>query len=381
VIPGWKVKRELDRFTQQISALFGVLWEPWVQYWYDRNRAAQIKVESGKMAQRDRVAIFLLFQPKGLQNSTLMTCRILNDAGYSVLAISNTPLADADRDRLLEVCWRVMERPNYGYDFGGYRDGILYLLEQSEMPERLLVMNDSIWFPLSAQDTLLERLERSGLDVAGSIVHHDFNKNVFGRSSRRVIESYLFLFSSRALRSPAFASFWREYRVSSNKFNAVYRGERRVADAMMSAGLTADGLFCREDFLAAISAQSDEFLRKTLLYASCNDIELAEASDRLLNEAESSGDWRDRVLKHIAVATKKRNFHGAFIYATSNLMDLQVLKKGGGTFLRRNYSTLYSGMRKKYLEAVAAGDVVRPGDDVLIELAAAMQHPVPPRKS
>jgi hypothetical protein len=208
--------------------------------------------------------------------------------------------------------------------------------------------------------------------VAGTIVHRNFKKNSLRRQPRRVIESYLFLFSSRAVSHPAFKKFWKNYRVSSNKFNAVYRGERRVADAMSAAGLSADGLFAREDFLDAIAGQSDAFLRKTLQYASYNDIELSKNSIKLLQEHESSQHWRDRALKHIDRATAKRNFHGAFVFATSKLMDVQILKKGGGTFLRRNYSTLYSDMRKKYLEAVTAGDLPSPRDDVLKELSASV---------
>lgn len=372
MIPGWKVKRELDRLVQQIKAWIGLLWEPFVQYRYDRNSKDHIKVASGEHPTRDRVAIFLLFQPNGLQPSTLMTCRMLGSAGYAVLAISNAPLSDSDRSALVKVCWRVMERPNYGYDFGGYRDGILHLLASDVLPTHLLVMNDSIWFPLSNQDTLLDRLEHSGLDVAGTIVHRNFKKNILGRRPSKVIESYLFMFSSRAVSHPAFKEFWRNYRVSSNKFNAVYRGERRVADAMIAAGLTADGLFAREDFLDALAGQSDAFLRKTLQYSSYNDIELSKKSSMLLQDHECSPDWRDRALKHMERATAKRNFHGAFIFATTKLMDVQVLKKGGGTFLRRNYSTLYSDMRKKYLEAVTAGDLPSPRDDVLNELLASV---------
>jgi Rhamnan synthesis protein F len=171
MIPRWKLAREFDRAGQQLKALGGLVWEPFVQWRYDRNRPARLVVLSGTCELKDRIAVYLIFQPNGLRPSTLETCRLLEQSGYSVLAVSNAPLSDADSQTLAGHSWRVIQRPNYGYDFGGYRDGILHLLEAGITPRRLIVMNDSIWYPLSAADTLLDRIDASELDLAGTIVH------------------------------------------------------------------------------------------------------------------------------------------------------------------------------------------------------------------
>lgn len=370
MIPWWKIARELDRTAQQLKAIGGLFWEPFVQRSHDRNRATRLKITPGLRPLQDRVAIYLLYQPGRVLDSTIETCKLLEDQGYSALIVSNAPLTPDSLSRLAEVSWQVMERPNYGYDFGGYRDGILHLTELGIRPNWLLVMNDSVWYPLGETDTLIQRLEGSGLDVSGTIVHRSFRKTLLRRRATRVIESYLFLFNRKALESRAFRDFWVKYRLSSNKYNAVHRGERRVAEHMIAAGLAADGLFGREEFLNQIAEQPDDFLRKTIQYAAYTDEDLQAEGEALLGLPTTVPDWRQQALDHIARVTLKRNFHGAFVFGSARLLDIPLLKKGTGTFLKKTYGTLYTRMRSKYVGAVHAGDLPTPRASVLQEIIA-----------
>jgi len=92
------------------------------------------------------------------------------------------------------VSWRVIERPNFGYDFGGYRDGILLLEAWGIAPERLLILNDSIWMPLAPNSTLIDRFEAAEGAVIGGILHPDkVRRRVVKRVRRGFVESYLYL--------------------------------------------------------------------------------------------------------------------------------------------------------------------------------------------
>lgn len=369
LIPRWKIARELDRLSQQLKSYLGLLWEPYVQFKYDRDRHNQLVVANGSRPLRSRVAVYLLYQPKGVLSSTIETCRILEGLGYATLIVSNAKIGSGDIERLREVAWRIIQRPNYGYDFGGYRDGILFLNESGIIPDSLIVMNDSIWFPLQTQDDLVSRMEVSGLDVCGTIVHHSFRKTFFRRRSTRVIESYFFMFSRTAVCSAAFKRFWKTYRLSSNKYNAVHRGERKVAEYMMAGGLTADGLFSRGGFLSKLAQCDDEFLRKTLKYAAYTDVAFERERDILLSDNTSGSSWRGNAMEHISRTTLKRNFHGSFVYATIQLMGLSLMKKSSGSFLKRSYGTLYGRMRENYLEAVASHDLPTPRPEVMAEIS------------
>jgi Rhamnan synthesis protein F len=368
VIETWKIVREADRLRLQILAAAGPLWEPWVQRRYDRSRDQNLTVTQGEREVGTKVAIYLIYEPNGVLASTIEACRLLEAAGYAPLVVSNAPLDAAALATLTPLAWRIIQRPNYGYDFGGYRDGILHVVESGIVPDRLLVMNDSIWYPLGGVDTLLPRLEASGLDVAGTLVHRAFRKGLRRRRPIRVIESYLFLFNRKAFESPAFRTFWRGYRLSSNKVNAVRRGERRLAEAMLAGGLTADGIFGAEDFLQMVAREDDCFLRKTIRYAAYTDAELEDEACALLAEGPDTPGWRDRTLAHITRVVAQRNFHGSFVFATARLLDIPFLKKGTSNMLKRTYGTLYARMRDQYLAAVEARDLPPPRGEVLAEI-------------
>lgn len=351
MIPRWKIARELDRTTQQLKAVAGLVWEPFVQRRHDRNRGTRLKITPGSRPLRDRVLIYLIYQPDRILESTIETCRLLEEQGYSTLVVSNSGLKPESLARLKDVSWQVMERPNYGYDFGGYRDGILYLMDKNLRPEWLLVMNDSVWYPVGQADTLVRRLEGSGLDVSGTIVHRSFRKTLLRRRATRVIESYLFLFNRKALESAAFRNFWVKYRLSSNKYNAVHRGERQVAEQMLAAGLSADGLFGRDEFITLIEKKDAAYLRLALLYSNSTTERFVQARDSLLAEFVSSDAWKVKAISHIRMVTAKHSFFASFPFVAAGEFGIPVVKRTSGAMQVMARRCLLSSIDRQDLPA------------------------------
>ena len=362
VIPRWKIAREVDRFSQQVKAAIGLIWEPFVQRRYDRNRAKLLIISDGIKPLQTKVAVYLIFQPNKILQSTIDTCRILDTAGYSMLIVSNAPLNKISLDALTQVTWKIMQRPNYGYDFGGYRDGILFLRDNEVIPDRLLVLNDSVWYPLLEKDTLLERLEASGLDVSGTIVHRSFHKTILRRRLTRVIESYFFLFSRKVVQSHEFASFWENYRMSSIKYNAVHRGERRITEAMLAAGFSADGLFGREEFLEALVNKDSWYLIKALIYSNYTNKSFEQSRKILVSGFNDSLDWRERATAHFRLVSSKHSFFASFPFVAAGELDVPLIKRSNGA--------LQVMARKSVLDAIHAGDLCPVRNSVMAELTA-----------
>lgn len=369
MIPKWKVARELDRAGQQLRALAGLFWEPFAQRAHDKRRSEILDVEEGRVPVHQKIALYLLYQPKGLLASTLLTCQHFVDKGYAPLVISNTPLSREDRDRLNALCWKTVIRPNYGYDFGGYRDGILSLADWGITPERLIILNDSVWFPIGPGETLIDRMEALDADLVGAVVHPAMTRRRNSTKRRAFLESYFYLANRKLLTNPAFAQFWKKFRVSSNKYNAVYRGERGFSHAMENAGLRIDGVLDPAKFLAAVEAADDQILQKTLSYAAYTDEDFRAENAALVDQV-TSADWRASTLAHIRRVVGRRSFHASFPYASILLLGTPYIKKGTGTFLKRTYGTLHSAMRQRYLAAVRAADLPSPFPEVLAEIAA-----------
>jgi hypothetical protein len=159
-------------------------------------------------------------------------------------------------------------------------------------------------------------------------------------------------------------------RWSSNKLNAVYRGERALCDAMRAGGLSVEGLIDRRVFLECLSSQSALFLRKKLEYAAYTDTDFAESGEQLLADYGNTPAWSTRAKEHISKVTKKRNLHASLCFASMTLFCIASIKKSQGTFLKKSYGTLQAESRTQYLRALAAGDLPKPFPKIVAEVQA-----------
>jgi hypothetical protein len=380
MIPAWKLRRELYRFAEYAWAGAGLVYEPFVKIFHDRWRRAQPVPPDQQVALQSKVAIFLAYQPRGIAASTLVTLRHLVDHGYAPLVVSNARLSRADRDRLSPVAWRIVERPNRGYDFGGYRDGLLLLEDWGVAVDRILVMNDSIWLPLAPGSTLIARLEAADGDVVGGFMHPDSRRRRSGTQRTGFLESYLYLFNTGALRHPAFQGYWKRFRLSSNKLNAVYRGERGLSRQMRAAGLRVVGLFTPDGLVAALHDAGPGAIRRALSYAVYTEPDLAAEGAALLADPGTDPMWSDDALRHVGKTIARRRFNASFPEPSVGLLGMDFLKKSAGP-VGADAASLHSRMRRQYLRAVAAGDLPRPYPEVMAEIAAVEARASGPREA
>lgn len=156
----------------------------------------------------------LIHQPAGVLDSTLFQLGWLNRNEVSSIIIANHPLSKADHAALSPLCHLIIDRPNIGYDFGGYRDGVLTLSECGMLADALYIINDSIWFPLDANSDVIEKCRASSAGLFGPQMSQ-YSK----RTSAGYIQSYFFRFSSDPLRSLG---------LINDKYTVVKRQERNL---------------------------------------------------------------------------------------------------------------------------------------------------------
>ena len=373
MIPLWKIKRELARFGEETAARLANVYEPFLRRRHDAWRSRQPVPEDMGVEFAGKVAIFLIYQPKGVAPSILATLRWLAANGFAPLVISNAPVSDADRNRLRPLVWRLLERPNFGYDFGGYRDGVLLLRDWGVVPERLMILNDSVWMPTRPESNLIARMEAVDADIVGGIEHPDSTKR-YGGTHRGHLESYLYLVNARACASDALLAFWRDYPASSKRMNAIRRGERQFASRMRDAGLTTKGLFSRQAFVDGLARQTDAVLRRTLTYASYVEPDLVAEGARLIERRPDDPTWREDVIRHIDKTTTRRRFNAGFCYPADALYGMDFIKKSPGPTGGGTGASLHGLMRRKLLEAVRAGDLPPLGPEVLTEIEARLDQ-------
>ncbi|MEM6387120.1 MAG: rhamnan synthesis F family protein [Pseudomonadota bacterium] len=304
----------------------------------------------GDVAYSDRVAIYLIYQKGDLPESIIETCSHFRSKGYAPFVISNAPLAPHDIERLKPVTWRTMERPNFGYDFGGYRDGVLCLRTWNIDPEYLCILNDSVWFPIYDTETLIETCETRTDGVSGPILTD--------RGEVRFLESYFYMIPRDVWHHRAFTDFWANLRLTSNKYVVIRRGERRFSEVMEREGIPLYPAYHFSDFLSAIEDQDDFFLREMLRLGRLTNGSLDK---RRIALAEAEGaSWRTDAMQLVHETVPATHPYVSYPYAMSKLMQYPILKKSGDWGSRQ--------WRRAMSEAWRTGKLAPPKDVVLSEL-------------
>ncbi len=292
--PYWKIRRELFRIADKLSDRlpFTFLQDLFQQRRYDRQLSKVVRETPGLLTLGDRVAVFILFQPKGIAGSTYFTLNHLAESGWSVVIVSNTPLTEVDRQKLAAKSAHVIERPNVGYDFGAYREGWRWLDRRGLQPKFLVLMNDSTWFPLRRGDNTLARMEALGADLAG----HVFKTEKTEDRGRDHIESHLLMLGARALSHPDIRRFMDRYVMSSSKAVTIRRGEKGISQAAIAAGLMVKGLFGREEMVALLAGLSDPDLLVALRGLALHNDAGRQQREAWLAAATDNRPWRDAFL-------------------------------------------------------------------------------------
>ncbi len=368
MIPTWKLKREVRRVTEQLlgvprwlRALPRRLNEPRRRRAHDAARGT-FRVTEGDAPMLDRVAIYMVYQPDGILPSTVDTCRWLTREGYAPLIVSNAALDQASRQALAPVSWRIVERPHFGRDFGGYRDGILLLRDWNIAPAALIVMNDSVWIPMVPD--LMARVHAcaKAADIVGLLqdekVRHD--RHGGQPTNKRHIESYFFHLNQTALSHPAFVSFWRDYRMTEHKPDIIKHGEIGFSRRMEAGGLRLAALTNRAEFLSKIAEFTDDELYKTLQHAAYADHDVMLAGQAVQRLIFGSEEWRAAAMAHIRRAVNRKRFNATFPYATDRIF--------GTMFMKKSKDPIFIAMRHQYVKAVTVGDIKASSEKIIQEI-------------
>lgn len=330
MMDAWKLKRELGRIQSQLFGWVSELSEPYLRKRHDA-WLMQTFEERYPAPPTPRIAVFLLYQPAGIAESTLGSCQFLNRCGYSVFAISNAPISPTDRLRLDPHVWRLIERPNFGYDFGAYRDAIHLLWRDQVQFDELLLVNDSIWFPVRSNDAghWLQSLRDRSESFCGLMELAGHRQEA--RSSKRkppFLGSFFLLFKREALLSTAFRAFWTSYRMTSNKGKTIKRGERAISAEMNKAGFAMHAFFRREMLDECVRTANASTLLDMLGQVYAFDATLQRRQRALLESADESPMWVEHARSVIFEITNLQNLFVTAPLLLHETFCMPAIKKG-----------------------------------------------------
>jgi len=364
----WKIKRELSRIGGQITGLPRTLArlpsrlrEPSRRRAHDAAFPGNLQVHAGSVAASKRVAVYVLYQPQGVSRSTFDTCGWLSSTGQAPIVISNAPLVARDREALRSCAWQVVERENFGYDFGAYRDGIGLARLGAPDAERLLLLNDSVW--LFASDDLDRQVLAVDADLVGLLQDEKVAHDAAGsRATDKVyVESYFLSISRALLHSDLFRRFWSDYQMTDDKPATVRRGELGWSRTVQQGGFRLGSVSRRAVFLERLAGIGTPELRLALDYAAYDD-EAYVVQNQLLRERYEAGDaWREAALAHVVGWVHRRRFNAGFPVLNEWIF-------GGTLCLKKSREPIFERMRRAYLRAVSDGLLRPPPTHILPEI-------------
>ena len=348
-LPLWKLKREAKRAVRQIIGLPGLTWEfLFLRPIYDRKLSRQKIVHDGAKPTVGEIAIYLVYAPGGLLGSHHDMLAQLAADGITPVVVSNLPLSNTDRDTLLQQSAMVIERPNVGYDFGGYRDAILQLAPDLPNLDRLYILNDSVWM-VEAPQSWFQQVRATGCDFVGATsnygIKRDDIKNFRDLTWTYTIghpnfhyASYALSVGPQILRNPAFLRYWRKFRLSNHKKRTVRRGEIGLTQWVIANGYTHTAtcdVLNLDNELAALETAALHDITQNLIIPEDPKLE-RKRLEVLQSDPDTAEGRRDRE-KIILTAVARQAMGYSMPFYTLRYRDFQFLKKSP-LWLSRNGS-------------------------------------------
>ncbi|MES2667507.1 MAG: rhamnan synthesis F family protein [Pseudomonadota bacterium] len=366
----WKIRRELWRIRDQfVRKVLPVTIEPvqhMIYYW--RADKAVVRQTTDRPLGA-RVAILVLFQPKGLLASTFLTVDHLVSQGWSVLVVSNAPLSYKDQSVLAKRASIILQRPNLGYDFGAYREGFLHLDSINHKPQHLIFMNDSTWFPIRENDNTLARMEALNVGMAG----HIYKVESTVKRGNDHLESHLVMFNEEAVGNPAFISFWQNYRMSNDRTTTIARGEKALTQMALSSGLKVQGLLSVDAILNILSNLPDDVLRSAIINIVHHQDDARALCAKIIENADQGKPWRDEFLAWVRVVLSNSLQH----LLSATFIDLAMVHGSMG-FVKKTNDPRFHMAQRAVLRAADSGRIPPLHPVVRSEIERAVDMWIPP---
>lgn len=184
-------------------------------------------IQEGQVALKSsRYVIFVLYTKASLPAFTANLIEAISRTSLNLVVVCNAAIDPAARAFLLDNSHLLIERTNLGRDFGAYRDGISILRRLQPNIQRLILLNDSVFFFKRGLDTLLEKLTGTP-DFIGLTEVFEFHYHV---------QSFMLSFGSRVLQNDKFIRFWKKFRPISTRRWSIHNGEVKLTRQLTRAG-------------------------------------------------------------------------------------------------------------------------------------------------
>ena len=204
-----------------------------------------------------KIVIFVAYPPATLASMHTRLLSRFEDAGYSILFVSNHPDPDYVFSSCMDQRWTFMFRRPFGRDFGGFRDATLYLhdltLETGRRFKKVVYLNDSVATIDRYESAIVSHLDKEDEEFSGITENYDKGLHV---------GSFVMSVGERAFYHKKLIKYWKKFKNLSTRRYAIGKGELGFSKTMRRAGFVPDVLWTLARMKPALLRKStSELLR------------------------------------------------------------------------------------------------------------------------
>lgn len=235
-----------------------------------------LRLEIGVRPDADatRIALYVHYSASGrVSEMVRFQLETLGHLGFSIVFISMAErIPEHDWQAVRQLSALVVQRRNFGLDFGAWRDLLPEVRRRWSIPEELMLANDSVLGPIHPLAPLIETMRAGGEGLFG------LTESLQGGPH---LQSYMLLTRGKSAVEDIM-HFIGTLRISHSKWLLVQMGEVRLARWMLRRGHRVAALFGYDRLIQAALADRDERKRVAKLYSKLR------ALDRLPDDQASA---------------------------------------------------------------------------------------------
>jgi hypothetical protein len=226
------------------------------------------RIEPGIRPDADatRIALYVHYSATG-QISEMVRCQLqlLGRQRFSIVFISMAErIPDADWQAVRQLAALVVQRPNFGLDFGAWRDLLPEVRRRWSIPQELLLANDSVLGPIHPLAPAIATMRTGGDGLFG------LTESLQGGAH---LQSYMLLASGVAAVKDLM-HFVQTLKVSHSKWLLVRMGEVRLSRWMRRRGHRVAAVFGYDRLVRAAVTDPEERRRLQIAYRRFESLEL-----------------------------------------------------------------------------------------------------------
>ncbi len=236
-------------------------------------RGVPIRIESGVRPEPDarRIALYVHFSATG-QISEMVRRHLywLGQSGFTIVFVSMAErIPEAEWQAVRQLCALVVQRRNFGLDFGAWRDLLPEVRRRWQAPEELLLVNDSVLGPIHPIAPLIDAMRAGGDGLFG------LTESLQGGPH---LQSYMLLVRGQSAVHDVM-HFIQTLYVSHSKWLLVQLSEIRLARWMRRRGHRVAALFGYQRLVEAVVADAAERQHLVMTPATQRCLELGNSDD------------------------------------------------------------------------------------------------------